>query len=344
MHETRKEQVIEAAIHLFRTKGYHATSVQDIADAVGLRKGSLYHYITSKEELLFDIIHETIQVYIRRLEAIAARPEPAAQRLARAITAHIEAVAQETEGFAIFIGETRALEPGPRRRIEEASQRYRHLLQQLIEEAAQEGAFRPTDSTLASLAILGACNWMHRWYDPQGRLRPQEIAQQFTEIFFHGLVHPPAGPAPAGRAPVAGTVPAEGRRPPSPEPSTPQRGALAPRALKEVFFPWPISTRIMHELRQKLETHPERWQELELACQLELSGEGGGTYHLVLKGGQADIGPGALDEPQLTLAMAADAFERLVAGQLNPTAAFMSGQLKIQGDIGMALKLQALLR
>ena len=216
MHETRKEQVIEAAIHLFRTKGYHATSVQDIADAVGLRKGSLYHYITSKEELLFDIIHETIQVYIRRLEAIAARPEPAAQRLARAITAHIEAVAQETEGFAIFIGETRALEPGPRRRIEEASQRYRHLLQQLIEEAAQEGAFRPTDSTLASLAILGACNWMHRWYDPQGRLRPQEIAQQFTEIFFHGLVHPPAGPAPAGRAPVVGTGPAEGRRPPSP--------------------------------------------------------------------------------------------------------------------------------
>lgn len=208
MHETRKEQVIEAAVHLFRAKGYHATSVQDIADAVGLRKGSLYHYITSKEELLFEIIHETIQAYTRRLEAIAARPEPAVQRLAEAITTHIEAVAQDTEGFAIFISETRALEPQQRQRIEEASSRYSHLLERLIEEASQEGAFRPADSTIASLAILGACNWMHRWYDPQGRLSPQEIARIFTQIFFQGLARAREGPAPGVEADGEAGVPA----------------------------------------------------------------------------------------------------------------------------------------
>lgn len=103
-------------------------------------------------------------------------------------------------------------------------------------------------------------------------------------------------------------------------------------------------TQIMNDLRQKLEANPDRWKEMEIACQLELSGEGGGTYHLVLSEGHADVGPGALPEPKLTLSMAADAFERLVAGQLNATAAFMSGQLKIQGDMGMAMKLQALLR
>ncbi|BAS26077.1 TetR/AcrR family transcriptional regulator [Limnochorda pilosa] len=191
MHETRKEQVLEAAVHLFRAKGYHATSVQDIADAVGLRKGSLYHYIRSKEELLFEIIHSTIQTYIHRLESIAARPEPASARLAAAIEAHIKAVAQDTEGFAIFIGETRALEPEQRQRIEEASSQYGHLLERLIEEASLEGAFRPADSAMAALAILGACNWMHRWYDPQGRLSPKEIAAAFTEVFFGGLLQQP---------------------------------------------------------------------------------------------------------------------------------------------------------
>lgn len=218
MHETRKEQVIEAAVHLFRAKGYHATSVQDIADAVGLRKGSLYHYITSKEELLFEIIHETIQAYTRRLEAIAARPEPAAQRLAEAIATHIEAVAQDTEGFAIFISETRALEPQQRQRIEEASSRYGHLLQRLIEEATREGAFRPADSAIASLAILGACNWMHRWYDPQGRLSPQEIAQIFTQIFFQGLARPHHQLVPGAGAGGEGGDPAPT---PSPAPDGP---------------------------------------------------------------------------------------------------------------------------
>lgn len=204
MHETRKEQVLEAAVHLFRAKGYHATSVQDIADAVGLRKGSLYHYITSKEELLFEIIHETIQAYIRRLEAIVARPEPASRRLAAAIAAHIEAVARDTEGFSIFISETRALEPEQRRRIEEASSRYGHLLEQLIQEASREGDFRSVDSTMAALAILGACNWMHRWYDPRGRLSPRQIAEAFTHVFFHGLA--PRGEEPASRG-TAGSQP-----------------------------------------------------------------------------------------------------------------------------------------
>lgn len=103
-------------------------------------------------------------------------------------------------------------------------------------------------------------------------------------------------------------------------------------------------TQILNELRQKLEANPDRWKDMEIACQLELSGEGGGTYHLVLSGGETDLGPGPLAEPKLTLSMAADAFERLVAGQLNATAAFMSGQLKVQGDMGMAIKLQSLLR
>ncbi|BAS26078.1 SCP2 sterol-binding domain-containing protein [Limnochorda pilosa] len=106
----------------------------------------------------------------------------------------------------------------------------------------------------------------------------------------------------------------------------------------------PDLNRIFAELHQKLEAAPDRWKETEISCQFDLSGEGGGTYHLVLAGGRADVGPGAPDAPKVTLSMAADAFERMLGGQLNPTAAFMSGQLKIQGDMGMAMKLQGLLQ
>lgn len=102
--------------------------------------------------------------------------------------------------------------------------------------------------------------------------------------------------------------------------------------------------RIFNELQQKLEANPDRWKEMEISAQFDLSGEGGGTYHLVLSGGKADAGPGAPESPKVTLSMASDTFERLIGGQLNATAAFMSGQLRIQGDMGMAMKLQGLLQ
>jgi len=154
------EEIIAAAAKVFQTKGYHAATVQDIADAVGILKGSLYHHVNSKEDLLYLIVKEPIaQMYVRMAE-IAASDLPAAEKLRRAILAHLK------------------LSP----------KQYERCWQQILREGVKSGEFRPDlDVPVVSYGLLGMLNWLYKWYDPRGRLGVREVAGQLSALALAGL-------------------------------------------------------------------------------------------------------------------------------------------------------------
>lgn len=189
MSSNKKElEIALAAVKLFEQKGYRATSVQDIADEVGLQKGSLYHYIQSKEDLLLQIAHQAITEFNARLEDVLSLPITAKEKLSLAIESHLEVSIGNLQTTTVLLRETYALGEKPHQVIQDLTDRYLELLTSILEEGRENGEFRSENSKVTALAILGSCNWMYRWYSPSGELSAKDLARTFSELFLHGLV------------------------------------------------------------------------------------------------------------------------------------------------------------
>lgn len=187
MASNKQAEIVVAAIGLFQQKGFHATSMQDIADAVGLQKGSLYHYITSKEDLLVVIIHDAIAQYNARLAEIKALDLSARERLERAVKAHVQGIAENLGMLTIFLRESYALNPEQQMMIAEASDRYNQMFEDLLTEGIRTGEVRNLDPKLVTRTVLGACNWFYRWYNPEGPISIGEMSRFFVDLLFNGI-------------------------------------------------------------------------------------------------------------------------------------------------------------
>lgn len=186
----KQGEISAAAIRLFQQKGYHATSMQDIADAVGLQKGSLYHYIAGKEELLVAIMHDVMTSYNTRLAEVMAMDMPVRQRLELAVRHHLEGIAENLGMLTIFLRESYALNPERQRILDAEGDRYNAMFEELYREGIESGAVRPLDPKLVTRTMLGACNWLYRWYDPKGVRTVDELADFFVDLLFNGAAAP----------------------------------------------------------------------------------------------------------------------------------------------------------
>ena len=179
--EGMRGQILREAAALFRRQGFERTTVRSIADAVGLKKGSLYHYITGKQRLLFEIVEQALEDSMPALERIAAGSAPAAERLSAAVRLHILTLARDRDNVACFVEEGRWLAPEYRAAHQATRDRYEGLFRRIIADGIETGEFAPTDVPLAGFAVLGIVNWVVRWYRPDGRCRAEQIAAQFGE-------------------------------------------------------------------------------------------------------------------------------------------------------------------
>jgi TetR/AcrR family transcriptional regulator, cholesterol catabolism regulator len=184
----RSEEVYTAALRLFREKGYHATSMQDIAGAVGLYKGSLYHYIGSKEELLARVFERGMGVLLADVERIAAdtTSRPTAQ-LRQIVEAHVAAVASNLDALTVYLHEWRALAGESLATVRAQRERYTALVADIVARGVRNGEFQVPDVRIATLGLLGMCNWLCQWYSPSGRLNPAEIGEHFADLALVGL-------------------------------------------------------------------------------------------------------------------------------------------------------------
>jgi len=183
----RASEVYRTAAAIILQKGYDATSVSDIADALGITKAGLYHYIHGKTQLLFDIM----QYGLDELEREVARPakaiEDAEARLRFMIGTHARIVTRGHGAVTILVDEARALTPAQGRQITRRKRKYFDFLRATLGELKSGGKLRDVDITVAAFGLLGVINWVSRWYQPGGELDEKQIAEQIIDIAFNGL-------------------------------------------------------------------------------------------------------------------------------------------------------------
>jgi len=183
------DEIVSAAAKVFRTKGYHAATVRDIAEEVGILKGSLYHHFESKEALLYLVVKEPIAQMYRTMAEIAAAEGTAAEKLRRAISAHLDAFDRHYPHLFVYLREREAVKRRFREMIGFSPKEYEQCWQQILRQGVENGEFRSDlDIQVTSYGLLGMLNWLYKWYDPQGRLKVQEVAKQFTSLALAGLV------------------------------------------------------------------------------------------------------------------------------------------------------------
>jgi AcrR family transcriptional regulator len=183
----RRDQILKAAGRLFSQKGYHGTSMRDLAAALGLTQGSLYHHWAGKEELLFAIIDRISDEFLKAIEPIVQGTASPAEKLRAAARAHIRIIVENLETATVFLHEWKVLSPEYKERIRAKRDRYEGLFRQILAEGIAQGEFRSLEVKYAALLCLSALNWIYQWYSPRGELTAEEIADQYVDLFLRGL-------------------------------------------------------------------------------------------------------------------------------------------------------------
>jgi AcrR family transcriptional regulator len=175
------------ACRVFAEKGFDGASLQDVADEFGVLKGSLFHYIQSKDELLYEIIRGVYSGAEQEVWPLARGDAPAITRLGRVIAAYVVYTSRHLDEVTVWLHDFRSLPELRRAEIHKYEERHRRTLGDLIAQGQQEGSIRAdADPGIAALALFGAMNWVHRWFRPQG-LSAGEIGERFGDIFLDGL-------------------------------------------------------------------------------------------------------------------------------------------------------------
>jgi AcrR family transcriptional regulator len=184
-----RQMIIDAAARLFRTKGYHATSMADIGAAVGRLGGSLYYHIESKEGLLYEIVEVATRNLLAGVRELSRAPTSPAERLRAAIISHLRLCAARSDYTAVFLNEIQNLRDVQRRHtLLQLVKHYEDFFCHVIEDGMVTGDFRKgLDVQVTAYAILGMGNWALRWFRPNGRLSIDRIAAGFADLVLDGL-------------------------------------------------------------------------------------------------------------------------------------------------------------
>ena len=193
----RLNQIYYVAAKIFCDKGYDATSMSDIADAVGITKAGIYHYVKSKQDLLFAIMNFGMD----RLEIQVITPARAVidaeQRLRAILRNHALLIIEGSrpEGYSpltVLNDEMAGLTPAHRRKVQLRKRAYLNLLRDTLRQLKDEGKLKDVDATVAAFSLFGMLLWLSRWYKPDGRLTGDEVANEIEKIALGGLLRPQA--------------------------------------------------------------------------------------------------------------------------------------------------------
>jgi TetR/AcrR family transcriptional regulator, cholesterol catabolism regulator len=182
---TRRGELAREAARLFAERGFHGTSMGDLAEALGVQKGSLYSLTGSKQELLFETMREGARAFHEALDEVR-EDAPALERVRLGLRGHLRVVSEQIDVATVFTREWRYLEPAYRDEILEERRRYEERWRALFREGVEAGDLRTDlDIGAAALLVLSAANWAYTWLTP-GR-NTDELADRFTAILVDGV-------------------------------------------------------------------------------------------------------------------------------------------------------------
>ena len=183
-----RNEILDASAQIFSQKGYHGTSMQDIAIAVNLQKASLYHHVSSKQEILFDLLNRGLDILILRVEEAVGEPGSPDERLRKATCAYLCTMTEYQDLASVLLLEYRSLEPDYHDRHIPRRDRFEQIWRDLIKEGIEAGIFTCDHPSLSARALLGVLNWTVTWFRNDGPLSAEEIADQISNLFLMGLI------------------------------------------------------------------------------------------------------------------------------------------------------------
>lgn len=184
--EQKREAVLRAAVRMFNSRGFHTTSLDDVAASLGVSKPTIYHYLGNKDQVLLECVTRGVEQLRAAADAAHAVPGTGFDRLSEFLRRYAEIIMDDFGRCVIRTADEQL--------SEESSARFRALkreidraMQALIAEGIADGSIAPTDVKLAGFTLAGALNWPARWHKPDGRLSAEEVAAQMVDILMRGL-------------------------------------------------------------------------------------------------------------------------------------------------------------
>lgn len=188
--DDRAGGIYRTAAEMIYAKGFDATSMAEIADAVELTKPGLYYYVKGKKELLFRIMSFAMDLLETRVVAPARQLADPAERLRAIVREHARLLTHERGALAILIDEVAGLGDEQRRTIVARKRAYFDLIRDTLAALRTAGRLRDVDTTVATFSLIGQVMWLARWYDPQGRLDADAVVADLTDIAVAGVLRP----------------------------------------------------------------------------------------------------------------------------------------------------------
>jgi len=185
-----RQEILRTAARLFQQRGYDATSMNDVAAALKLSKGGLYHHFQSKDEILFEIMNHAMDITETRVLAPVRGISDPEERLRALIRLHIEVVLSPADReITVMLHENHPLQPLLRKRINTRKKEYVHFVENLIAEVQKvRQAKGSVSARAAAFALLGMINWIYQWYKPEGELQTHNLVPQFTSLVLAGIL------------------------------------------------------------------------------------------------------------------------------------------------------------
>jgi AcrR family transcriptional regulator len=190
-YDERLDRLLATAARVFADRGYHATTMRDLARVTGMSLAGMYYYVGSKDELLYRIQERCFEQVLAGARAAVSQGTTPADRIARFIRHHVVFFARHMSEMKVLSHEAESLS-GPRReKITRLKRRYVELLSRLIGQLDEEGSGWP-EPRIAAYALFGMMNWIYTWYDPTGPVSPDNLAGHFARLFLTGAAANPS--------------------------------------------------------------------------------------------------------------------------------------------------------
>jgi TetR/AcrR family transcriptional regulator, cholesterol catabolism regulator len=183
-----REDIIAAATRVFSQRGYHAASMVEIAEEVGMRKPSLYHHVRKKEDLLFAIHEQLIEELTEQTtEALASAQSPS-EKVRAVLRVSMSFVARHRDGVTVFLQESRAVSGDRWSELVAKRDFYERMVSRVISEGVSSEAFVDLPPEIVARAVLAMANWGYTWFDPGGKLDADAVSDIFADIALNGLL------------------------------------------------------------------------------------------------------------------------------------------------------------
>ena len=186
--KSKKQIILEAAARLFRDKGYSATSMRDLAQAVDLKASSLYNHISSKEEILQKICFDNARHFLSAMKEIEKQEVTATGRVKALLKVHIRLATEDPTSVTSFNDEWRHLSEPLLTEFKALRKDYESRFKAIIKEGIEKGEFEPLNPTILLYTLLSSIRWLYDWYLPSGNLTAEELTNDVLTLLLKGII------------------------------------------------------------------------------------------------------------------------------------------------------------